>query len=187
MTKKTKVFPGWTKRPGINGGTTGSSWRHDASGWEIGHCGHPTALYPYGMSHPGLPGRLLMSHNGMGFTCIKAARAMVEQIAAGELAFTTDRCGPATARIHTRTASGDPIPPSEDYTGARIQGRWTPDGLQPKDAPPIAGKADQEYATRLDADRCSLQFKDGIRPRKPQAAVDDLPLFGGDRQQDLFS
>lgn len=54
------------------------------------------------------------------------------------------------------------------------------------DQPPIPGEPDREYATRLDAERCSLQFKDGIRPRKAQAAVDDLPLFGGERQGDLF-
>jgi len=53
-------------------------------------------------------------------------------------------------------------------------------------APPIQAEADQEYSTRIDADRCTWQFTDSLRPRKPQAAVEDLPLFGGERQGEMF-
>ena len=52
--------------------------------------------------------------------------------------------------------------------------------------PPIAGNADLEYTTRLDAERCTLQFGDALRPRKPQESPDDLPLFGGERQGSMF-
>jgi hypothetical protein len=53
-------------------------------------------------------------------------------------------------------------------------------------APPIAGEADREYQPRLDAERCTLQFKDGLRPKRPQARADELPLFGGEPQGSLF-
>jgi hypothetical protein len=52
--------------------------------------------------------------------------------------------------------------------------------------PPIAAEADREYTTRIQADQVSWQFTDLLRPRKPQASVEDLPLFGGERQEDLF-
>ena len=53
-------------------------------------------------------------------------------------------------------------------------------------SPELAGAADLEYQTRLDAERVTLQFRDSIRPEKPQHAVEDLPLFGGERQGGLF-
>jgi hypothetical protein len=52
--------------------------------------------------------------------------------------------------------------------------------------PPIAGESDREYSTRIDAARVTWQFQDVIRPRKPQASPEDLPLFGGVRQGGLF-
>ena len=53
-------------------------------------------------------------------------------------------------------------------------------------APPIAGVADSEYETRLDAERVTLEFASKRQPAKPQESLDDLPLFGGERQQELF-
>lgn len=44
----------------------------------------------------------------------------------------------------------------------------------------------REYKSRIDADRCTWQFKDKIRPQKPQASIEDLPLFGDERQKELF-
>ena len=52
--------------------------------------------------------------------------------------------------------------------------------------PPISGEPDREYETRLDAERVTLQFKDALRHKKPQASVEDLPLFGGERQGEMF-
>lgn len=126
--KKTKtIAEGWT-RLDSGRGSCGALWAH-TSGWHIQHCGHPTALYPYYMEHAGLPGRILMSHNGMGFTDIKAARQMAEQIAAGELAITTGNCGPATARIPSRTASGTSIAEDRHAMFGRKQGVWTEAGF----------------------------------------------------------
>ena len=54
------------------------------------------------------------------------------------------------------------------------------------DTPPIAADADPEYRARIDAAQVSWQFTDALRPRKPQASVEDLPLFGGERQEEMF-
>lgn len=56
----------------------------------------------------------------------------------------------------------------------------------PDQAPPIAGAADIEYQTRLDADRVTAEFAAPRQPAKPQHAIEDLPLFGGERQKGLF-
>ena len=53
-------------------------------------------------------------------------------------------------------------------------------------APPIAGAADWEYETRLDAERVTLEFAAPRTPAKPQNAIEDLPLFGGERQLEMF-
>jgi len=52
--------------------------------------------------------------------------------------------------------------------------------------PPILGAADPEYETRLDAERVTLEFATKRRPVKPQDSPEDLPMFGGERQQNLF-
>ena len=52
--------------------------------------------------------------------------------------------------------------------------------------PPIAADADPEYETRLDAERVTLEFASKRQPAAPQESLEDLPLFGGDRQQELF-
>jgi hypothetical protein len=52
--------------------------------------------------------------------------------------------------------------------------------------PPIAGNSDPEYLTRIDADRVTAEFRVKITPRIPQESVDELPLFGGKRQKEMF-
>ncbi len=52
--------------------------------------------------------------------------------------------------------------------------------------PPIAGEADREYRSRIDAERCTLQFRHDIAPTRPVESHEDLPLFGGDRQGSLL-
>jgi|SRR5579872_2294775 len=66
--------------------------------------------------------------------------------------------------------------------------RWLTDQEQKPGTPepPIAGEADREYQTRIDAQRCTLQFSAAITPTKPVASHDDLPLFGGERQGSLL-
>ncbi len=54
------------------------------------------------------------------------------------------------------------------------------------EAPPISGDADLEYESRIEAARVTAEFRVGITPRKPQESIDDLPLFGGPRQKEMF-
>lgn len=45
---------------------------------------------------------------------------------------------------------------------------------------------DPEYQTRIEAERCTLQFRDALRPQMPQARIEELPLFGDSRQGSLL-
>lgn len=89
---------GWT-RLSPSGDKLRAHWRHDASGWEVRHCGHPTSTYPYHGADPSRPERVVVTHNGHGFDCLGTALAIVEAIVAGVLVTTDDRCGPLTLRV----------------------------------------------------------------------------------------
>lgn len=58
-------------------------WRHD-SGWEIRHCGHPTANWPYYATSPEHD-LMVVSHNGLGFWRLTDAMAQVEAAIEGRL------------------------------------------------------------------------------------------------------
>ena len=47
-------------------------------------------------------------------------------------------------------------------------------------------EADPEYKSRIEADQCTWQFSDALRPTVPQQSIDELPLFGCKGQEDLF-
>jgi hypothetical protein len=59
---------------------------------------------------------------------------------------------------------------------------------KPASPPPIAGEADPEYQTRLDANRVTAEF--GVKSARPLDAgkkpITDSPLFGGEAQGNLF-
>lgn len=82
----------------------GASWRHE-SGWELHHCGHPTALWPYWLQHPDVDAPVF-SHNGKGFDSVRAAKVAIELIAAGRVAPSSDRCAPGILRLPGVLASG---------------------------------------------------------------------------------
>lgn len=48
------------------------------------------------------------------------------------------------------------------------------------------GESDPEYSTRIEAARATAQFRVKVTPRVPQNAIEDLPLWGGERQGGLF-
>ena len=52
--------------------------------------------------------------------------------------------------------------------------------------PPIAGESDAEYEARIDAQRVTVEWRAAIRASGKQYSIDDLPLFGGERQGELF-
>lgn len=93
--------PGWT-RLSPPGNKCAARWRHEASGWEVRHCGHPTANYPYHAADPEHPGRVVVTHNGKGFRKLVNAWAAVEGVLSGDLVATNERCGPSTRRVLTR-------------------------------------------------------------------------------------
>ncbi len=56
------------------------------------------------------------------------------------------------------------------------------------ESPAIAGEADVERGSRLDAERCTLQFAQASTRRLDcgKRPFEESPLFGGAAQQDLF-
>jgi len=94
--------PGWEKaRPNVKGW----DWILP-SRWEVRHCGHPTASWPFYLLAPGgsLP---IVSFNGYGFAALAVAQEVAERLARGELAWETVD---GVALVPTVTATGDPAP-----------------------------------------------------------------------------
>jgi hypothetical protein len=51
----------------------------------------------------------------------------------------------------------------------------------------LQGESDPEYETRIEAARVTAEFRVKITPRvMKQRAIEDLPLFGGERQGEIF-
>lgn len=74
---------GW-ERLSPPGPTCWGKFRHVASGFEVHHCGHPTANWPYLILAPKVPAALV-SFNGLGFESLVAAQATAERLASGDL------------------------------------------------------------------------------------------------------
>jgi len=103
-----KPPPGWTLlKPGRSG--KGGTWQHE-SGWIVAHCGGFSPTCPYALIDPAHPGDVTMSHNGLGFASMQAARQVVEDIAAGRRTPTDDCCTPGTRRVPCVTADGTNVP-----------------------------------------------------------------------------
>jgi hypothetical protein len=86
---------GWVRLRGGCGGV----WLHESSGWEVKHCGHPTALWPYyGVPSVEIPATahvrasvklgqftaaahfpILIAPNGYAFRLLNDAQAAVEE------------------------------------------------------------------------------------------------------------
>lgn len=95
--------PGWTAI-GV-AGAKGRTYRHP-SGWLVQHCGHPTARWPYYLVNPRSPRRITVSFNGLGFKILEAAQRAVEGVVAGDLTWSTRRCGASSARVLEMDAGG---------------------------------------------------------------------------------
>ena len=55
------------------------------------------------------------------------------------------------------------------------------------ETPPIAGEADMEWMSRIEAARCTAEFAVPITTAVPQRDHRELPLFGGiNQQEELF-
>ena len=57
-----------------------------------------------------------------------------------------------------------------------------------QEVPPIAGQADVERGSRLDAERVTLEFgsKSTRKIDAGRRPIDESPLFGGEKQESLF-
>lgn len=91
-------FTGWV-RMSEPGDKTGARWRHVRSGWEVRHCGHPTANWPYYAVDPEHQECTTVTHNGLGFQSLTAAIGAVEHVLAGLWVVTGDNCTPGTRRV----------------------------------------------------------------------------------------
>jgi len=90
--------PGWT-RLSAAGCKLSTTWRHDASGWLVKHCGHQTANWPFYLVDPNYSESLTMSHNGRGFLGARKGIEAVEAILAGSMVATNDSCVPGVRRV----------------------------------------------------------------------------------------
>jgi len=68
-------------------------------GWEVRHCGHPTANWPYHLTDPEAPNDVIVTHNGQGFRRLIDAMAAVEMIGGGMMIATAEGCNPGTRRV----------------------------------------------------------------------------------------
>ena len=102
---------GWTRLSDPKKGKCEAHWQH-TSGWEIRHCGHPTANWPYYLQDPERQELCVMTHNGLGFATLKCAMLAVEEIAAGRAQATTDNCVGGVARV---------VPPEACFIDLRAQ------------------------------------------------------------------
>jgi hypothetical protein len=66
----------WTRKPGVAGGTCGSRHLH-SSGWQVIHCGHPTANFPYYVEDT--TGKMHLDQNGRGFRLLERAKGYVDE------------------------------------------------------------------------------------------------------------
>lgn len=80
----------WIKVYGDRAGGKFATYEHPFSGWQVHHCGHSTALWPYYLTQPGRP-EIIVSHNRLGFQNVEAAKAAVIYILCGR-ATVTDGC-----------------------------------------------------------------------------------------------
>ncbi len=92
-----KARPGWT-RLSTPGRKIDAHWRHRESGWEIRHCGHPTANWPYYLVEP-KSGTMVVTHNGLGFRTLEMAMDAVASILAGASKPTTEGCERRLMRV----------------------------------------------------------------------------------------
>jgi hypothetical protein len=87
------------------GDKCGTHWRH-VSGWELRHCGHSTATWPYYLIDPARPDFLTVSFNGRGFKTLAIAQAVIESIVAGRIEVTVADCEPGVARALATALGG---------------------------------------------------------------------------------
>lgn len=82
------------------------------SGWQIVHCGHPTANWPYYLSAPDR-NETIVSFNGRGFRSVCICTHIIEQILAGTFRISVENCCSNIAIVENVTAFGEFIGPDD--------------------------------------------------------------------------
>ena len=82
-------------------------YRHGDTGWEVRHCGHPTAIRPYYAVSPAHPGNLVVAFNCIAFTRLTVALDYVEAVLDGDLVVSDDARAQAAGVLRLTTAGDD--------------------------------------------------------------------------------
>lgn len=96
---------GWT-RLSPPGRKLIARWRHDASGWQLRHCGHQTAIWPYFAEDPNRvhPDDHVVTPSGRGFATLKAGMSAIEDLVAGRAELSDENCVPGVFFIRRLTS-----------------------------------------------------------------------------------
>ncbi len=74
---------GWKRLSDPKASKCYQRWLHEPSGWQVVHCGHPTANWPWYATDPAAPGLTVVSENGHAFRLLPEAMDAVERVVAG--------------------------------------------------------------------------------------------------------
>lgn len=66
----------WKRFPGVYGGTCGCMHKLEGTKFQVRHCGHPTALWPWYGLRP--DGSMILAPNGRAFQFLQDAKAATE-------------------------------------------------------------------------------------------------------------
>ena len=94
---------GWT-RLSPPGRKCDTWWRHDATGWEIRHCGHPTANWQYYATDSRHPETVKVTHNGLGFYSLLHAFECIDGVISGRYETTDENCVDGIRRMSSYIA-----------------------------------------------------------------------------------
>lgn len=89
--------PGWTRLSDPRASKCSQHWRHE-SGYEVRHCGHPTALWPWYVIAPAHPELCLVAEHGRAFRLLSEAWDAVEGLVAGRLVAAATPLSPGHVR-----------------------------------------------------------------------------------------
>lgn len=101
------AHPGWRRRS-APGDKCSAHWEHE-SGWQVRHCGHMTAIWPYFAVDPAHPDRVTSDQSGRGFQTLQRAFAAIDAVLSGQLAVFDD--GPTKHGHRQVIADPHDLPP----------------------------------------------------------------------------
>jgi hypothetical protein len=97
----------WTRLSDPKASKCDQHWRHE-SGYEVKHCGHPTAIWPWYVVDPADRGLCLVSQSGYAFRKLSGAMDAVEGLVAGQLVALETSLSPGHVRRIVASAEANP-------------------------------------------------------------------------------